>query len=210
MIKKRIGITLFLGLLLVMAVAFSGCGGNTVENGEDEVVYKYEGILNGVLDIEHNPVYISFETSYMDENVHVDLYIKDNNVRIDTKDKEAGIVSLITNEDGNFVVYKDHGLYVKTSEKAEAENFFSFIKKDLDNYEISVSLEEMMGEMLEAETLKGEEEEITFYFLGDIWVALSINDKDSQTLMNIISVGNDLEDDIFLVDESFKDMTGAF
>ena len=27
MIKKRIGITLFLGLLLVMAVAFSGCGG---------------------------------------------------------------------------------------------------------------------------------------------------------------------------------------
>lgn len=206
MIKKIIGITVILTLILTVNTA---CGGG---NGEikEEGAYRYEAILDEVLDIQNNPVYIAFETTYMDESVNVELYIKDNSVRIDTVDKEAGKISLISTGDGNFAVYQEYGFYIKTDEKAEAEDFLSFIKKDLDNYEVTVSEVEMMGETLEAETLKGNDGEISFYFLGNIWVAISIKEGDSETLMNIKSVTNHVSDEVFLIDDNFLDMTGAF
>lgn len=221
---KREWILILLSLLLIFG--FSACGEKeaepeseppVVEEPAAEPEFKYISIASELMNIEEHPLYMDFTTEFDNDLVNVKLYIKGENIRMDTQDPEMGSVSLITNPGGYYIIMHDYKAYMGTGEPVNVEEMaFMIHEEDIPNYEVKTGREEIGGVMYDYERLKSivesedgtdVESDITFYFLEgtDEWAAM----KTEETMMYIKEISQEVDDSVFTIPSDYSNMTSA-
>lgn len=217
---------IILSLALLLVFGFTACSEKesepeketpVVEEPAAEPEFKYISIASDLMNIEEHPLYMDFTTEFDNDLVNVKLYIKGENVRMDTQDSEMGSVSLITNPGGYYIVMHDYKAYMTSGEPVDVESMaFMIHKEDIPNYEVKTGREEIGGVMYDYERLKSTvqteeggdaESDVTFYFLEgtDQWAAL----KTEETMMYIKEISQEVDDSVFVIPSDYADMTSA-
>ena len=196
-----------LAIAMIAIFAFAACGGVEepvdVDDGIHIDEYRAVEIIKGVLNVELHPLHLLFDTEFENDLMGVDLFIKDSKIRMDSQDPDFGLVSLITNENGDYIVMQDHKAYTKSTEPLDKNNMtFLLTEEEIADCVLSKGQEEIKGVLYDFERFTGEEDVFTFYFVIDTgqWIALETKD----TMMYINEVSEEVDDSIFQIPSDFE------
>ena len=202
--------------VFAMAFLLGACGPGTPVEGEPEEVpedipeYRVTALMEEWLNVEENPLHLSFSTEFENDLLTAQLYVKNGMIRMDSQDPEAGMVSVITNSQGSFVVLQDHGMYMKSDgeeDELDTENMSFFLTEDeLEQFTITAGQETIKNITYDFEKLTMEGEELIYYFLPENgqWSAL----KSEDTMMFIHDISSVVPDELFEIPADFLDMSG--
>ena len=202
--------------VFAMVFVLAACGpvgpgeGASEEAPEDMPEYRVAALMEDWLNVEENPLHLSFSTEFENDLLTAQLYVKNGMIRMDSQDPEAGMVSVITNSQGSFVVLQDHGMYMKSDgeqDELDTENMSFFLTEDeLEQFTITTGQETIKSITYDFEKLTMEGEELTYYFLPENgqWSAL----KSEDTMMFIHGISSEVSDELFEIPADFLDMTG--
>ena len=204
---KWVGI---LSLLFVLAACGPVEPAEEISESEQTPETRVAQLMREWLNVDVNPLHLSFSTEFENEYLTAELYVKGGMIRMDSRDPELGMVSVITNQEGSFVVLQDHKMYMKTKEDEEelstANMSFFLSEEELALFTITTGQEELFGIAYDYEKLVNEEEELIYYFLSENgqWGAL----KSQGTMMFIHSLSSQVSNEPFQIPKDFLDMTG--
>ena len=202
--------------VFAMAFLLGACGPGTPVEGEPEEVpedipeYRVTALMEEWLNVEENPLHLSFSTEFENDLLTAQLYVKNGMIRMDSQDPEAGMVSVITNSQGSFVVLQDHGMYMKSDgeqDELDTENMSFFLTEDeLEQFTITAGQETIKNITYDFEKLTAEGEELIYYFLPENgqWSGL----KSEDTMMFIHGISSEVSDELFEIPPDFLDMSG--
>lgn len=202
-------------LLFGLALGLVACSPGNVEGpGEEEMQaedYLFMDLLTDIFNVRDHPLYMSFSTLYEGELLPVELYIKEGSIRMDSQDEGAGKISIISSKAGDFIVFRDHGVYIVNNEAIDISDMAFFLAKDeAESLSIETGEGELRGDLYYYESLKGPEKTIIFYFQEGEWKAVKTQDKEGTQEIYINEIGRDVDDEIFSIPSTFIDMTGNF
>ena len=199
-----------------MVFVLAACGpvgpgeGEPEEAPEDMSEYRVTALMEDWLNVEENPLHLSFSTEFENDLWTAQLYVKEGMIRMDSQDPDMGMVSVITNSQGSFVVLQDHGMYMKSDgeqDELDTENMSFFLtEEELEQFIITTGQETLNNITYDFEKLTMEGEELTYYFLPENgqWSGL----KSEDTMMFIHGISSEVSDELFEIPANFLDMTG--